>query len=83
MNNFTMPVRWNSYDMTELDVLHKNLQMNFMWSDHYINSGNIVMFNVCQNDINNIRLEIKKIKEQQQLNKHNKNNKFKNNKNKN
>jgi hypothetical protein len=78
-----MPVRWNSYDMTELDVLHKNLQMNFMWSDHYINSGNIVMFNVCQNDINNIRLEIKKIKEQQQLNKHNKNNKFKNNKNKN
>jgi hypothetical protein len=75
-----MPVRWNSYDMTELDVLHKNLQMNFMWSDHYISSGNVIMFNVCQNDINNIRLEIKKIKEQQQQN--NKNKQFKN-KNKN
>ena len=80
MSNFTMPVRWNSYDMTELDVLHKNLQMNFMWSDHYISSGNVIMFNVCQNDINNIRLEIKKIKEQQQQN--NKNKQFKN-KNKN
>jgi hypothetical protein len=82
MSNFTMPVRWNSYDMTELDTLHKNLQMNFMWSDHYINSGNIIMFNICQNDINNIRLEIKKIKEQQQLNKNKQNNKFNKNKNK-
>ena len=75
MSNFTMPVRWNSYDMTELDVLHKNLQMNFMWSDHYINNGNIAMFNVCQQDINNIRLAIKAIKEKQQLkNNNNKNN---------
>ena len=67
MSNFTMPVRWNSYDMTEIDRLHKNLQMNFMWSDHYISSGNVVMFNVCQQDINNIRLAIKNIKEKQQL----------------
>jgi len=75
MSNFTMPVRWNSYDMTELDVLHKNLQMNFMWSDHYINNGNIAMLNLCQQDINNIRLAIKAIKEKQQLkNNNNKNN---------
>jgi hypothetical protein len=39
------------------------------------------MFNVCQQDINNIRLAIKAIKEKQQQ--FNKNNKFKNNKNKN
>jgi hypothetical protein len=70
-----MPVRWNSYDMTELDILHKNLQMNFMWSDHYISSGNVVMFNQCQTDINNIRLAIKAIKEQQLKNKNNNNNK--------
>lgn len=81
MSNFTMPVRWNSYDMTETDILHKNLQMNFMWSDFYINSGNIAMFNVCQQDINNIRLAIKAIKEKQQQ--FNKNKQFKNNKNKN
>ena len=84
MSNFTMPVRWNSYDMTELDVLHKNLQMNFMWSDHYISQGNIIMFNQCQSDINNIRLAIKAIKEKQQLNKNTNNKQFKNNnKNKN
>jgi hypothetical protein len=77
-----MPVRWNSYDMTELDVLHKNLQMNFMWSDYYINNGNIIMFNQCQQDINNIRLAIKQIKEKQQLNKNTNNKQFKN-KNKN
>ncbi len=82
MSTFTMPVRWNSYDMTELDVLHKNLQMNFMWSDYYINNGNIVMFNQCQQDINNIRLAIKQIKEKQQLNKNTNNKQFKN-KNKN
>lgn len=82
MSNFTMPVRWNSYDMTELDVLHKNLQMNFMWSDYYINNGNIIMFNQCQQDINNIRLAIKQIKEKQQLNKNTNNKQFKN-KNKN
>lgn len=81
MNNFTMPVRWNSYDMTELDILHKNLQMNFMWSDYYITNGNVVMFNQCQQDINNIRLTIKSIKEKQQL-RNNKNKQF-NNKNKN
>ena len=81
MTNFTMPVRWNGYDMTELDILHKNLQMNFMWSDFYISQGNVIMFNVCQQDINNIRLEIKKIKEKQQLKqKHNNNNKQFNNK---
>jgi hypothetical protein len=75
-----MPVRWNSYDMTEIDMLHKNLQMNFMWSDYYISQGNVVMFNQCQQDINNIRLEIKKIKEKQQLKNKNNNNKqqFKN-----
>jgi hypothetical protein len=82
MSTFTMPVRWNSYDMTELDVLHKNLQMNFMWSDYYINNGNIIMFNQCQQDINNIRLAIKQIKEKQQLNKNTNNKQFKN-KNKN
>lgn len=83
MSNFTMPVRWNNYDMTEIDMLHKNLQMNFMWSDYYITNGNVVMFNQCQQDINNIRLEIKKIKEKQQLrNNNNKNNQkqFKNKK---
>jgi hypothetical protein len=74
MSNFTMPVRWNNYDMTEIDVLHKNLQMNFMWSDYYITNGNVVMFNQCQQDINNIRLAIKNIKEKQQLRNNNKNN---------
>lgn len=73
MSNFTMPVRWNNYDMTEIDVLHKNLQMNFMWSDYYITNGNVVMFNQCQQDINNIRLAIKAIKEKQQLRNNNKN----------
>lgn len=67
MSTFTMPVRWNSYDMTQIDVLHKNLQMNFMWSDYYISQGNVIMFNQCQTDINNIRLAIKAIKEKQQL----------------
>jgi len=83
MSNFTMPVRWNNYDMTEIDILHKNLQMNFMWSDYYITNGNVVMFNQCQQDINNIRLAIKTIKEKQQLrNNNNKNNskQFKNKK---
>ena len=83
MSTFTMPVRWNNYDMTEIDVLHKNLQMNFMWSDYYITNGNVVMFNQCQQDINNIRLAIKTIKEKQQLrNNNNKNNQkqFKNKK---
>jgi hypothetical protein len=64
--------------MTEIDILHKNLQMNFMWSDYYINNGNMVMFNQCQTDINNIRLAIKAIKEKQQLKQ--KNNKQFNNK---
>lgn len=76
MTNFTMPVRWNNYDMTEIDVLHKNLQMNFMWSDYYINNGNMPMFHQCQQDINNIRLAIKAIKEKQQL-RNNKNKQFK------
>jgi hypothetical protein len=77
-----MPVRWNNYDMTEIDVLHKNLQMNFMWSDYYITNGNVVMFNQCQQDINNIRLAIKSIKEKQQLRNNNNKNKQFNNKNK-
>ena len=78
MSTFTMPVRWNDYEMTEIDLLHKKLQMNFMWSDFYINNGNVVMFNQCQNDVNNIRLAIKAIKEKQQL-RNNKNKKqFKN-----
>ena len=80
MSTFTMPVRWNSYDMTEIDRLHKNLQMNFMWSDYYISSGNVVMFNQCQQDINNIRLAIKNIKEKQQLKQKSNNNKQFNNK---
>jgi len=83
MSNFTMPVRWNNYDMTEIDILHKNLQMNFMWSDYYITNGNVVMFNQCQQDINNIRLAIKTIKEKQQLRNNNNKNKQFNNKNKN
>lgn len=83
MSNFTMPVRWNNYDMTEIDILHKNLQMNFMWSDYYITNGNVVMFNQCQQDINNIRLAIKSIKEKQQLRNNNNKNKQFNNKNKN
>lgn len=83
MSTFTMPVRWNNYDMTEIDILHKNLQMNFMWSDYYITNGNVVMFNQCQQDINNIRLAIKTIKEKQQLRNNNNKNKQFNNKNKN
>jgi hypothetical protein len=72
---FVMPIRWNDDEMTEMDLLHKKLQMNFMWSDYYITNGQVVMFNQCQNDINNIRLVIKSIKEKQQLkNKNNKNN---------
>ena len=69
MSKFIMPVRWNDYEMTEIDLLHKKLQMNFMWSDKFINDGNIIMFNKCQNDINNIRLAIKNIKEKQQQHK--------------
>lgn len=80
MSNFTMPIRWNEDEMTEIDILHKNLQMNFMWSDFFINKGDVVMFNKCQNDINNIRLRIKTIKQQQQSKFQNKNQKqFKNN----
>ena len=75
-----MPIRWNEDEMTEIDILHKNLQMNFMWSDFFINKGDVVMFNKCQNDINNIRLRIKTIKQQQQSKFQNKNQKqFKNN----
>ena len=66
MSNFIMPIRWNDDEMTELDVLHKNLQTNFMWSDFFINKGDLIMFNKCQNDINNIRFRIKEIKQQQQ-----------------
>jgi len=80
MSNFIMPSRWNDDEMTELDVLHKNLQTNFMWSDFFINKGELVMFNKCQNDINNIRFRIKEIKQQQQNKYNNKNQKqFKNN----
>lgn len=80
MSNFTMPIRWNEDEMTEIDILHKNLQMNFMWSDFFINKGDVVMFNKCQNDINNIRLRIKTIKQRQQSKFQNKNQKqFKNN----
>jgi hypothetical protein len=80
MSNFIMPIRWNDEDMTELDILHKNLQTNFMWSDFFINKGELVMFNKCQNDINNIRFRIKEIKQQQQNKYNNKNQKqFKNN----
>jgi len=57
--------------------------MNFMWSDYYITNGNVVMFNQCQQDINNIRLAIKTIKEKQQLRNNNNKNKQFNNKNKN
>jgi len=80
-NNFVMPIRWNESEMTEMDILHKNLQTNFMWSDYFINKGDIIMFNKCQNDINNIRLAIKEIKQQQQSKYNNKNNQkqFKNN----
>lgn len=66
MSNFIMPIRWNDDEMTELDILHKNLQTNFMWSDYFINKGDLIMFNKCQNDINNIRFRIKEIKQQQQ-----------------
>ena len=61
-----MPIRWNDDEMTELDILHKNLQTNLMWSDFFINKGDLIMFNKCQNDINNIRFRIKEIKQQQQ-----------------
>ena len=80
MSNFIMPIRWNDDEMTELDILHKNLQTNFMWSDYFINKGDLIMFNKCQNDINNIRFRIKEIKQQQQNKYNNKNQKqFKNN----
>jgi plastocyanin len=74
-----MPIRWNEEEMTPLDVLHKKLQMQFTWSDYFINKGDTVMFNKCQNDINNIRIVIKQIKEKQQQKYNNKNQKqFKN-----
>ena len=79
MSNFIMPIRWNDDEMTELDILHKNLQTNFMWSDHFINKGDLIMFNKCQNDINNIRFRIKEIKQQQQNKFQNKQKQFKNN----
>jgi len=79
MSNFIMPIRWNDDEMTELDVLHKNLQTNFMWSDFFINKGDLIMFNKCQNDINNIRFRIKEIKQQQQSKFQNKQKQFKNN----
>lgn len=79
-NQFVMPIRWNEEEMTPIDVLHKKLQMQFMWSDHFINKGDVIMFNKCQNDINNIRLAIKGIKEKQQQHYKHKN-QFKNNKN--
>lgn len=77
MSNFIMPIRWNDDEMTELDVLHKNLQTNFMWSDYFINKGDLIMFNKCQNDINNIRFRIKEIKQQQQSKFQNKQKQFK------
>lgn len=79
MSNFIMPIRWNDDEMTELDILHKNLQTNFMWSDYFINKGDLIMFNKCQNDINNIRFRIKEIKQQQQSKFQNKQKQFKNN----
>jgi hypothetical protein len=79
MSNFIMPIRWNDDEMTELDILHKNLQTNFMWSDFFINKGDLIMFNKCQNDINNIRFRIKEIKQQQQSKFQNKQKQFKNN----
>ncbi len=77
MSNFIMPIRWNDDEMTELDILHKNLQTNFMWSDYFINKGDLIMFNKCQNDINNIRFRIKEIKQQQQSKFQNKQKQFK------
>lgn len=65
MSNFIMPIRWNEENMSVIDILHKKLQMQFMWSDHFINKGDLTMFNKCQNDITRIRIQIKKIKEKQ------------------
>ena len=77
--DFILSLRWT----LPCGKCRKNLQMNFMWSDYYITNGNVVMFNQCQQDINNIRLAIKSIKEKQQLRNNNNKNKQFNNKNKN
>lgn len=65
MNEFVMPLRWNEDKMSNVDILHKKLQMQFMWSDYFINKGDLTMFNKCQNDITRIRVQIKRIKEKQ------------------
>jgi hypothetical protein len=78
--SFVMPIRWNEEHMSQIDILHKKLQMQFMWSDKFINEGDVQMFYKCQNDITKIKLLIRKIKEenkQQQFNK-NKSKQFKN-----
>jgi hypothetical protein len=77
-NQFVMPIRWNEEQMSPLDVLHKQLQMQFMWSDKFINEGDVQMFYKCQNDITKIKLLIRKLKEENKQQFNNKQKQFKN-----
>lgn len=77
-NQFVMPIRWNEEHMSPLDVLHKQLQMQFMWSDKFINEGDVQMFYKCQNDITKIKLLIRKLKEENKQQFNNKQKQFKN-----
>ena len=77
-SNFIMPIRWNEEQMSNLDVLHKQLQMQFMWSDKFINEGDVQMFYKCQNDITKIKLLIRKLKEENKQQFNNKQKQFKN-----
>jgi hypothetical protein len=75
---FVMPIRWNEEQMSPLDILHKQLQMQFMWSDKFINEGDVPMFYKCQNDITKIKLLIRKLKEENKQQFNNKQKQFKN-----
>lgn len=59
-------IRWNDYEMTELDLLHKKMDMEFMWSNKFMKDNNTKMYLLCQNDINNIKEQITFIKERKQ-----------------
>jgi hypothetical protein len=59
-------IRWNDYEMTELDLLHKQMEMEFIWSNKFMKDNNTKMYLLCQNDINNIKAQITLIKERKQ-----------------
>jgi hypothetical protein len=59
-------IRWNDYEMTKLDLLHKQMEMEFIWSNKFMKDNNTKMYLLCQNDINNIKTQIALIKESKQ-----------------